>query len=339
MDLGAVILAGIMMSIKGLGIMVAAFVVLLITLTVANVRYSRRPWMSVPVEYINEIKIIRWGCLLFLLSEGCSLTSMLLNLMYFEGLYFSFISSLLSASSLALLFYAAFVMVDRSIGSYATKKCFAYNRCNKKCPVTEDGDKCKIRGMLFMFALFVIFASFFPFLVPLKTISIDAASKMLPFIKYNDWFDERIVPGLLKNIPTYVPGLVKYRIPFDLFLIEYRLIPAIAFLISLSSLAFIFSYSERLALKMLVVSAGLMIYPYIEIVFYSASRDMLKGALAFETVEFLLMFCVLLSLRCIYPPVEIEAFADDPFGLDDEDGEEENGEGSGEEDDGEEEED
>lgn len=329
MDLGAVILAGIMMSVKGMGMLIAFFVILLITLTVANVRYSRRPWMSVPLESLSEIKIVRWGCILFLLSEGCGLVSMLLNLMYFEGLYFSFISSLLSASSFALLFYALFVVVDRVLGSYATGKCMFYKRCSEKCPVMEDGDKCKIKSMLFIFALFVIFASFFPFLVPLKTITIDAAGKMLPFVKYNDWFDERIVPGLLKNIPTYVPGLTKYRIPFDLFLIEYRMIPAIAFLISLSSLAFIFSYSERLALRMLVVSVGLMIYPYMEIVFYTASRDILKGALAFEITSFLMMVCVLLSLRLVYPPVEIEFFADDD-GFDDKKDSEGSGENGGE---------
>lgn len=314
MDLGAVILAGIMMSAKGMGILIALFVVLLISLTVANVRYSRRPWMSVPMECLNEIKIVRWGCILFLLSEGCSLVSMMLNLMYFEGLYFSFVSSLLSASSFALLFYALFVVIDRSLGSYATEKCMFYKRCNEKCPVTKEDDKCKIKGMLFIIALFVIFASFFPFLVPLKTITIDAAGKMLPFVKYNDWFDERIVPGLLKNIPTYIPGLTKYRVPFDLFLIEYRMIPAIAFLISLSSLAFLFSYSERLALKMLIISIGLMMYPYMEMVFYTASRDILKGSLAFEIAEFLMMFGIMLSLRLVYPPVEIDFSADDEFG-------------------------
>ncbi|MCP4393891.1 MAG: hypothetical protein GY804_06440 [Alphaproteobacteria bacterium] len=322
MDLGAIIVGGIMMSFKGLGALVALAILLLVVLTSANVRYSRKPWMSVPADNVRELTIVAWSAVFFLISELFSLISMVLNVMYFEGLFFSFISSLFSASSFALLFYVVFVIVDRVIGAYATKDCCAIPRCKAECPVME-GEKCKLRVTLFIFALFVVFASFYPFLIPLESVPIDAAGKVLPFVSLNNWFDESVVPGLLKNIPTYVPGLVKYEIPLDLFLIEYKLIPGVAFLIALSSVPFIFSCSERFALKMLMLSLGLMIYPYLEIVFYSASRDILKASLAFEFVEFLTMVSLLFGLRCVYPPVEVE--------FDDEDDEDFNGgEGVGE---------
>jgi hypothetical protein len=177
----------------------------------------------------------------------------------------------------------------------------------KGCTINED-EGCKFSVLLLFVATFVALAALPAFLVSTEPLYADAKKFILPFTSLNAWYDGQVVPWLKANFESYKPTSVSFFIPRAVMFVEFRVLPAVAFITAIFGIGLLRKKKEIQGFRVIAFSFGVLCYVYLEVILIAATNDVFLGSLGHELVELWFLIATAEFLRRAYPPAE----ADDP---------------------------
>lgn len=297
MDLGSALLALLTgLIVKG-AVMVLAGVLLVRLYRATHDAPPRRLWLLLPDQDRPAVRVLWWALVLFALSElTCGVE---VYVLFRSSLVLSSIHGLASAAGMALFALGVVMHVDERFLRFAAPRCLV-NRVCRGCTLTTPAG-CRFRTLLLLLATLVALACLVPPLAPVERMDVDLSRYTLPFPALNAWYDETVVPWLAARIPGHEPGRPAYYIPSGVLVLEYRLLPALAFATAAAAIVAIRRGALRAGLRILAVAAGALAYVYFELVLYAATRDVLLGSLAHEVAEFWFLLATAEFLRRSFP--------------------------------------
>lgn len=298
MDLGSALLGLFSAVVVKGGVMVVGLWLLLKLGKAVLPSQPAASWVNVPEDYRSEMKVVFWGLILFYIAElGCGLA--ILSLACPGAEVFDVIHSVVSGVGMSVFGLGMYLYLDKKILHYGDKMCLA-NRICRGCTIGEASG-CKFHAFIILLALFIAMVALLAFWIPTDRVNLDPARVALPVESWNAWYDRVMVPYFRANVPGYEPGGKAYFIPESILFIEFRVIPAMAFLTLIVSIPFLLKRRDEIALKLLILSIGFLGYAYLEIVVYRGTNDALLGSLAHEAAELWFLITLVVFLRLAFP--------------------------------------
>jgi len=89
-----------------------------------------------------------------------------------------------------------------------------------------------------------------------------------------------------------------------MFVIEFRILPAIALTLALAGIFLLRTQREVLGLRLTVFAFGILAYTYLEILLYPATKNVLMGSLGHETAELWFLVITAEFLRRSFSPTD-----------------------------------
>jgi len=260
-------------------------------------------WIHVPEDYRLEMKVVFGGLILFYIAElGCALA--VLSVACPGAELFDVVHSVVSGVGMSVFGLGMYLYLDKKVLHYGDKLCLA-NRICRGCAIGEAAG-CKFHNFIILLALFIAMVALLALWIPTDRVNLDPARVALPFESWNAWYDRVMVPYFRANVPGYEPGGKAYFIPESILFIEFRVIPAMAFLTLLVSIPYLVERRDGVALKLLILSIGLLGYAYLEIVVYRGTNDALLGSVAHEAAELWFLIALVVFLKLAFPGTDRE---------------------------------
>lgn len=295
MDLGAALVALLIALVVKLGVIALATRLLLRLYRVAY-RGNGRPWLLLPKQDLPEIRVLWWSLVLFGVSEltcGVEVYVLFRSSPLMSGLH-----SVTSGLGMALFALGLYLLLDRKLIRFGGPACLV-NRICRGCTMEREG--CRFRSLMLLGGTLVALAGVAPLFAPTSRMDADTARYLLPFPALNAWYDGRVVPWLLANVPGYQPSGVAYYLPQSMLQIEFRIVPAAAIALALLGIACARGGRERLGIRLMVFAVGLLCYTYFELALYRVTGDVLLGSLGHEVAELWFLIATAELLRQIFP--------------------------------------
>lgn len=281
MDLGAVIIA------LFVGLVVKVMVMVLgarIVLKLYQATYPNPPkklWLLLPDEHLPEIRILWWSLVFFFVGEfTCGIE---VYILLRSSAILAAIHSFVSSAGMGLFGLGMYLYLDKKMIRYGEPRCLA-NRMCLGCTFHEK-EGCKFRVVALLVATFVAMVAVPPFFAPTERMAADTRKYILPFESLNNWYDQSVVPWLKAHVSSYQPTGEAYFLPASMFVIEFRVLPAIALAVSLVGIVLLRTRQELLGLRWVVFVVGMLCYTYLQIMLYPVMGDVLLGGLGHELVE------------------------------------------------------
>ncbi|MDP6110455.1 MAG: hypothetical protein QGG53_01195 [Planctomycetota bacterium] len=300
MDLGATIIA--LFTVLVVKVMVM-FLGARMVLRLYRATYEEPPkrlWILLPQEHVPEIKLLWWSLVLFFVGEftcGIEVYILLRSSSVLAAMH-----SVVSGTGTALFALGAYIYLDRKIIRYGERGCVV-NRICQGCTFREK-EGCKFLLVALLFASFVVLAGVLPFFVPTERMVANTRQFILPFESVNVWFDTVVDPWLAANFASYDRSGIAYYLPSSMFVIEFRILPAIALTLALAGIFLLRTQREVLGLRLTVFAFGILAYTYLEILLYPATKNVLMGSLGHETAELWFLVITAEFLRRSFSPTD-----------------------------------
>lgn len=297
MDLGAALLALLIGLVVKVAVLILGARLLLAMSRAQRDRPPARLWMMLPQSGAPEIRLIWWSLVLFYVSElTCGIE---VYVLFRSNPWISSVHALTSATGMGLFALGIYRWFDRTVLRFRERGC-TLNRICKGCTIGSTGE-CRFRAVLLAGAAFVALAAIFPVFVSTERLNADPTRYLLPFESLNAWYDTSVVPWLIANMPGYEPSGIAYFIHEAVMVVEFRVLPAIALLLSVGGFLAIRAGREAEGLHVVIFAAGWLSYSYFEMVLYAATDDVLIGSLGHEVAEFWFLVGLALFLRTVFP--------------------------------------
>lgn len=282
MDLGAILLSLLIAGVVKLLVMVLAVRLVLRLYGATHLHEAaERPWLLLPEEALPEVRVLWWSLVLFAASElFCGVE---IYVLFRSNAAMGALHALASGLGMALFAFGMLRFLDRKFLHYGGDRCLA-NRVCRGCTI-EATEGCKFRVFLMLVATFAALAAMGAWLAPTARMYADMRRYTLPLPDLNAWFDATVVPWMLANIPGYDPSGRAFFIPEAEFLLEFRVFPTLALVLSGVAIGLLRAGREHRGLEVLSFAVGLLCYTYFEIFLYPATGDALLGSLGHEVVE------------------------------------------------------
>lgn len=241
-----------------------------------------RLYQLVPREDAPGARELWWALVLFSLSElVCGVE------VYIPSQASPILSSIhgvSSAAGMGLFAAGLYDVLDRKMLRFGTRGC-AGNRICRGCTVVA-GQRCRFSPVLLALATLVVLAAVLPWFASTDPVGADARKLILPFPALNAWYDGSVVPWIARRLPWIDLTGQAYIVPRSVFILEYRLLPAIAGAFAAAAIVVLRSGHERAGARLLLVGAGGLSYSYFELLLYQTTGDGLLAGLGHEIGEF-----------------------------------------------------
>jgi len=269
MDLGGILIALFdAVVVKGIVMVLAAWMVVKFY-RAALQRQPARGWLAVPDDQRPEARLLWWSLLVFLLSEvTCGLE------MFAVGRTCPPLSvghTAISGLGTGLFALALYAYLDKVLLRFAGSHCLV-NRVCRGCTV-QEGAPCRFASGIVLLAVFLALAVIPPLYVSTGRVYADLSRYALPFDSWNAWFDDRVEPWLLEHVTGYRPHGQSFYLPPAMLIVEYKILPGLALLLSLAAIVAARGRREALALRLLAFAFGTLAYTYLELALYPATDD------------------------------------------------------------------
>lgn len=298
MDWGAVILA---LFIAFVVKVVVMFLGAQMVLRVYQATYQeppRRLWILLPRQHLPEIRILWWSLVLFFIAEiTCGVEVFIL---FRSSPILSGTHAIVSAVGMMLFALGTWLYLDKKIFHYGEPGCLGNYVCDG-CTV-HDKEGCKFLLVILLGATFVVMGAFQALFAPTDTMFAQTRKYLLSSESLNAWFTRVIEPWLQEHLPNYVPSGAAYYLPSSMFVIEFRILPAITAILAVIGIVFLRTRRERLGIRFTAVAFGILCYTYLEIILYPATGDVLLGSLGHEVVELWFLMITAEFLRRSFRP-------------------------------------
>ncbi|MFC1705896.1 hypothetical protein ACFL59_03625 [Planctomycetota bacterium] len=301
MDLGAQIIAIVVSIGFKVPIMTFAAVLLLRMYRAAHPVPPKKLWLLVPEESRLQFRLLHWSLVAFFFSEifcGIETWILLQSNPVQRALH-----GVSSALGMGLLGAGMCLLVDQKLIHYGKARC-ALNQICQGCTI-RDGGNCKLSPAALLAATFLLFAAIPPLFASTEIMLADPTSFITPFDSLNHWYDETLIPLVMSLQPDYKPIGVAFYLPRSTQIIDYRIIPGVAAVVTCLGIALLYAQApdtKRRGLCTVAFAAGLLCYTYFELTLHRGTGDLFIGALGHEAGE--LFFLVLLAeiLTRTFPP-------------------------------------
>lgn len=300
MDLGATLMALLAgLFVKGVVMFLGARLLWQLHRTTRGASSApRRPWLLVPEEDRPDVHILWVSLASFVLSELlCGVEAYIL---FASSAVISVLHTLLSSLGMGLFGWGLLAVLDRRMVRFASNGCQG-NRICRGCTILEPAG-CKLRSLFLYIATFIAFASLAPLFVSTERVNADVTRYVLPLPAVNAWYDSTVVPWIQSVMgERYQKNGAAYYLPESMLVLEYRVLPLIAFLASILAIALLRGRREAEGLRALAFAAGVLCFVLLELVVYAATRDVIFGSLGHEAAELWFLLVTVELLRRLYP--------------------------------------
>jgi hypothetical protein len=227
-------------------------------------------------------RVLWWALVLFSISElVCGVEVYILSR---ASPILSSIHGVSSAAGMGLFGVGLYDVLDRKMVRFGTRACVG-NRICRGCAVVA-GQRCRFAPALLAMATLVVLAAILPWFASTDPVGADARKLILPFPALNAWYDGHVVPWVARRLPWIDLTGESYVVPRSVFILEYRLLPAIAGAVAVAAIAVLRRGHERAGTRLLLLGTGALSYSYFELVLYQATGDGLLAGLGHEIGEF-----------------------------------------------------
>lgn len=281
MDLGAALLAIFIGLVVKVAVMTGAGYL------VARLYRPLRPsprgrlWLLLPPEVLPEVRTLYAALILFAISElTCGIE---VYVLLQSSAVIGWIHGLTSAAGMGLFALGLWSFFDKRLARFAQPGCLLRPVC-RGCALAEP-QGCRYRVLLQMAGVFVGLAATVPLFAPTTRLVADTRKYLLPFPSLNHWFDAVAVPWLRDAYPAYDPSGVAYYVPSLTLVLELRVLPLVALAVALVGVLLAQRRQVARAVRWLVFAAGVLAYPYLEMVLYYGTGDVLLASLGHEVAE------------------------------------------------------
>ena len=297
MHLGAILIALFTaIAVKGTVMVLAGYILFRVFRTTSPRPLTRR-WLHVPNENLREFRILRWSLVLFFVAElACGLEIYVLM----ESLAaLACLHGVASGLAMGLFALGMYLYSERTLIRYGDSRCLA-NRICHGCTIAET-EGCKMRRTILLLGAFVALATLPPLAAPAETMYADMNAYVLPVDSVNEWFDQDVVPWLESNVAAYDPSARNYFISGAELVVEFRLLPMAALLLSVAAVLLVWIRREAAGMGFMAFAVGMLGYVYLEIALYAATREALIGSLGHEVSELWFLVITAEFLRRAFP--------------------------------------
>lgn len=261
-----------------------------------------RLWILLPKEDAPEIRVLYWSLFLFFVAEyTCGVE---LYILLESSAILGSIHGIISGLGTGLFALGMVLYLDHKFIRYGGRQCLV-NRVCKGCTI-EEPIGCKFRVLLLFAGTFVALAALPALLVDTAPLYADATKYILPFDSLNAWYDNQVVPWLQANVDNYKPSNVSFFIPRAVMILEFRILPIIAFVTAIVGIGYLRGRHELRGLHIIAFSFGILCYVYLEVILLAATKDVFLGSLGHELVELWFLIATAEFLRRAYPPAPVE---------------------------------
>ena len=231
-------------------------------------------------------RFLFWGLLAFVVSElVCGIE---VYVLLRPSVPLGLVHSYSSAVGAALILYGTVTAFDRRALHYfdESRPCLLVGIC-KGCP-RREGQSCRFHPAFFWGVCLLILTAMPLLAVPVRDLLADPAEVALPFPSLNAFFDNQVVPGIRRYLPQWDPRTLRYAIPSQTFLAEFRHLPVVTIVLGLAGLGMSFvRRRQKLAFLLVCLAAGPLMYAYLEAAVYVLIPQAHLGSLGHETAEVL----------------------------------------------------
>ena len=293
MDLGAALLALVITMGLKLPVMIVTGWLMYKMYKATNQKSPKKLWILVPEEERAEYKILFYSLTFFALSEiFCGIETYILMQSHYLG---RFLHSITSGVGMGLFAVGIYKLVDKKAFNFTGDRCFFKQGVCKGCPLTA-GKSCRFTPTILYVATFILLAAIPPFFASTQKMVADPTKFILPFEILNNWYDNSLIPFIMKMDPNYKPIGVAFFLTKGPQVLDFKIIPGIVILLQLTGIALIQSGKIsriKQGMNSVLFGLGLLCYTYYEVILNRLTDDLFVGALGHEIGEF--VFLILLS--------------------------------------------
>ncbi|HAZ14478.1 MAG: hypothetical protein A2X86_00275 [Bdellovibrionales bacterium GWA2_49_15] len=303
MDLGALILATLVVMLLKIPIMIISATLIFKMYRSAHASPPKRLWLVIPKEYRQEFRWLHYSLIFFFISEAfCGVETWILLR---SDDFMKAAHSLSSVLGMGFFAVGIYLLFNKKIIFYAEKKC-VLNKICRGCTLLEGFD-CKFNSTVLIFASFILLAVIPPFFVSTEIMNADLSKYALP-LSVTNWYEFTLVPFIKTFDPNYKTIKVIFFLPTSTQILENRVFPAFVAVIEIVGM-FLFS-SKAIALKLkgllvIIFGAGMLCYTYFELVVTRLLNDIFLGGIAHEFGEFIFIFLLVEFLTVSFKPSQV----------------------------------